>query len=333
MSPVGETELRTRRRVVEFFQDALGYEVLGDWKERHGNRNVEEGLLRQWLSSRRVENEVIERALFNFRKAAATGGSKPLYDANREVYGRLRYRVKVPPAPGAQTETVWLVDWANPEKNHFVIAEEVTVLGREHQGIAARPGKSLRAPVLESEVRYSGQVLLVRAHQGAVESDRVSGDGDIEVLDSASLSFEVDLEDAECAAHFIGPLGPHHPVEKQVEALCQDLEPLRLLHAGQPVSNFCDDGLRQQAHRAADASGGGRTPPDHPSWPTTACSCREGISQGGRPLPGPVRHDRPEHLIDESWLRVSARAASSISTKSAPHSVSVARLRSRARTM
>ena len=129
MSPVGETELRTQRRVVEFFHNALGYEVLGNWKERHGNRNVEESPLRRWLSGRQVETEVIERALFNFRKAAATGGSKPLYDANREVYGRLRYGVKVPPAPGAQTETVWLVDWANPEKNHFAIAEEVTVLG------------------------------------------------------------------------------------------------------------------------------------------------------------------------------------------------------------
>ena len=28
------------------------------------------------------------------------------------------------------TETVWLIDWENPEANHFAIAEEVTVLGQ-----------------------------------------------------------------------------------------------------------------------------------------------------------------------------------------------------------
>ncbi|MDP2957633.1 MAG: hypothetical protein Q8N53_14500 [Longimicrobiales bacterium] len=52
--------------------------------------------------------------LFELGKAAALGGSKTLYDANREVYGLLRYGVKVKPDVGAQTETVWLIDWANP---------------------------------------------------------------------------------------------------------------------------------------------------------------------------------------------------------------------------
>ena len=65
--------------------------------------------------------------LFELRKRAALGGSKTLYDANREVYRLLRYGVKVRPAAGEQTDTVWLIDWENPENNDFAIAEEVTV--------------------------------------------------------------------------------------------------------------------------------------------------------------------------------------------------------------
>jgi len=36
----------------------------------------------------------------------------------------------VNPGIGQQTETVWLVDWAHPEANHFALVEEVTVLGQ-----------------------------------------------------------------------------------------------------------------------------------------------------------------------------------------------------------
>ena len=75
------------------------------------------------------DDRIIARALDRLRKAAALGGSKTLYDANREVYGLLRYGVKVQPAPGEHAETVWLIDWNNPANNHFAIAEEVTVEG------------------------------------------------------------------------------------------------------------------------------------------------------------------------------------------------------------
>ena len=35
--------------------------------------------------------------------------------------------MKVKAEVGENTQTVWLIDWKNPEKNHFAIAEEVTV--------------------------------------------------------------------------------------------------------------------------------------------------------------------------------------------------------------
>ncbi len=129
MSTVGEREIRTQRRVIAFFRDALGYAYLGNWQDRAGNRNVERRLLTGWLTRQRHGDKIIAKVLFQLDKAAALGDSKTLYDVNREVYGLLRYGVKVQPAAGEQTITVWLIDWKNPANNDFAIAEEVTVAG------------------------------------------------------------------------------------------------------------------------------------------------------------------------------------------------------------
>ena len=129
MSKVGQREIQTQRRVIEFFQNALGYRYLGRWQDRPDNRNVEETLLTDWLKRQEHGDKIIDKALFELNKAAALGGSKTLYDANREVYSLLRYGVKVRPDVGEQNVTVWLIDWKNPGNNDFAIAEEVTVTG------------------------------------------------------------------------------------------------------------------------------------------------------------------------------------------------------------
>jgi type I restriction enzyme R subunit len=41
----------------------------------------------------------------------------------------LRYGVKEKEGTGEQNKNVWLIDWENPEANHFAIAEEVTIKG------------------------------------------------------------------------------------------------------------------------------------------------------------------------------------------------------------
>ena len=130
MSTVGEREVRTQQRVVAFFQDALGYSYLGHWQDRDGNSNIEGQFLIDWLKDQGHSDTIIPKALEKLRKAAALGGSKTLYDANQEVYGLLRYGVKVQPGVGEQTVTVRLIDWENPANNHFGIAEEVTVAGK-----------------------------------------------------------------------------------------------------------------------------------------------------------------------------------------------------------
>ncbi len=129
MNPVGQREIQTQKKVIDFVRDVLGFDYLGHWKDREGNSNIEKDLLSDWLRSQAHDDQVVSRVFFELDKASALGGSKTLYDANQEVYGLLRYGVKVKPAVGEQTSTVWLIDWNEPENNDFALAEEVTVFG------------------------------------------------------------------------------------------------------------------------------------------------------------------------------------------------------------
>ncbi len=133
MNGVGQREIRTQKSVVEFFTKALDYDYLGFWKDREGNAAIEESYLTDWLKRRGHNDKIIRKVLFELAKAAALGGSKNLYDANREVYGLLRYGVKVTPEIGEQNITVWLIDWEHPENNDFAIAEEVTIAGENRK--------------------------------------------------------------------------------------------------------------------------------------------------------------------------------------------------------
>ena len=116
MSAVGEVEKLAQQRVVDFFRDALGYTNLGDWTSRPDNSNVEKEILANWLSHQGHNDKIIDKVLDELEKAVALGGSKTLYDANKEVCGLLRYGVKVLPEIGEQHITVWLIDWSNPSR-------------------------------------------------------------------------------------------------------------------------------------------------------------------------------------------------------------------------
>ncbi len=137
MTTVGQIEKRTQARVVELFRDRLGYGYLGPWIDRD-NRNIEPKLLTAWLKGQGVGDTLINRALHELNKAATDTG-KHLYDRNKAVYDLLRYGVKVQPGAGENHVTVWLIDWKHPEKNHFAVAEEVTVKGADAKAGAKRP--------------------------------------------------------------------------------------------------------------------------------------------------------------------------------------------------
>ena len=138
-STVGQIEKRTQARVVTLFRETLGYDYLGDWSDREGNRNIEPQWLKTFLADQQgYDNVLITRALHLLDKAAGDT-SKHLYDRNKEVYSLLRYGVPVKPDVGEHTQTVWLLDWQNPERNHFAIAEEVTVLAPHAKAHTKRP--------------------------------------------------------------------------------------------------------------------------------------------------------------------------------------------------
>jgi type I restriction enzyme, R subunit len=137
MTTVGQIEKKTQARIVELFQSRLKYDYLGHWAERD-NRNIEPDYLRSWLLKQNIELGLINKALFELEKIAGDS-SKHLYDRNKEVYQLLRYGIKVQPGMGENHVTVFLIDWKNPENNHFAIAEEVTVQGADAKASTKRP--------------------------------------------------------------------------------------------------------------------------------------------------------------------------------------------------
>lgn len=123
---IAKPESATQARVLQLFQQDLGYDYLGDWSDRPGNNNIETDLLTAYLSEAGYTPAQISAALYQLNKEA-THPDRTLYSNNQAVYGLLRYGVPVKTEAGKPTETVHLINWKQPEKNHFAVAQEVTL--------------------------------------------------------------------------------------------------------------------------------------------------------------------------------------------------------------
>jgi Type I restriction enzyme R protein N terminus (HSDR_N)/SWI2/SNF2 ATPase len=132
MSGIGKPERATQIRVISLFHDELGYRYLGDWSDREGNSNIEEGPLTDYLSRSGYTPEQISSAIYKLRTDAGNH-SRTLYGNNQAVYSLLRYGAPVKIEAGKVTETVHLINWKEPEKNDFAIAEEVTLKGNHER--------------------------------------------------------------------------------------------------------------------------------------------------------------------------------------------------------
>ena len=132
MSLVGQPERATQDRVIALFQDELGYQYLGNWKDRGGNSNIEEDLLSAWLAKSGYSPAMINSAIYKLR-AEADDSSRSLYGNNLAVYNLLRYGVPVKIEAGEPTETVHLINWREWKENDFAIAEEVTLRGPQER--------------------------------------------------------------------------------------------------------------------------------------------------------------------------------------------------------
>ena len=94
MTDIGKPERATQERVIKLFVEELRYSYLGDWTDRDGNSNVEEGLLSPWLTKRGYTDAQVNAAIYKLR-TEADNHSRDLYGINKEVYKLLRYGVQV----------------------------------------------------------------------------------------------------------------------------------------------------------------------------------------------------------------------------------------------
>jgi type I restriction enzyme, R subunit len=132
MHGIGQPERATQDRVVALFRNELGYRYLGDWADRDGNSNIEEAVLTAWLTKNGTTPAQISASLYKLR-TEADNHNRTLYSNNQAVYNLLRYGVPVKIEAGKVTETVHLINWREPEKNDFALAEEVTLKGNRER--------------------------------------------------------------------------------------------------------------------------------------------------------------------------------------------------------
>ncbi|QXG41880.1 type I restriction endonuclease subunit R [Pseudomonas viridiflava] len=129
MTDIGKAERVTQNRVAKLFVDELGYKHLGDWADRVSNSNIEKDLFSVYMIGAGYSQAQINAVLHKLN-TEANKSDRSLYGTNQAVYKLLRYGVPVKTEVGKLTETVHLINWAEPLKNDFAIAEEVTLKGK-----------------------------------------------------------------------------------------------------------------------------------------------------------------------------------------------------------
>ncbi|MFM7372668.1 MAG: type I restriction endonuclease, partial [Sphaerospermopsis kisseleviana] len=72
--------------------------------------------------------DLINKALHELTKHT-NDKTQNLYNINKEIYTLLRYGINIKPEVGEKTQTLYLINWEEPLKNSFYIAEEVSIKG------------------------------------------------------------------------------------------------------------------------------------------------------------------------------------------------------------
>jgi len=125
-----KTERETQDQLIDVFKNKLKYQFLGNWHDTKRTLSFEENLLTDFLKNKQNYSDIFVKKIIDKFKRISTDLTNGLYFANSETYRLLRYGVNIQQV-GEPDQTAWLIDWKNPENNHFAIAEEVTIFDKE----------------------------------------------------------------------------------------------------------------------------------------------------------------------------------------------------------
>ena len=128
MNNIGASERKTQNRVIKFFVDKLHYTYLGDLHDSE-NSNIMQERLYAYLTGKGGYSDKLARRAIDELVRTAGNLQHGLYDANKEVYRLLKYGAKVVEEAGETPKTVFFLNFSDPAKNDFAVAEEVTVVG------------------------------------------------------------------------------------------------------------------------------------------------------------------------------------------------------------
>lgn len=128
MPHIDPIERVTQNRVIKFFVDKLHYTYLGDLHDSD-NHNVMVERLCAYLTGKGGYSLTLAKKAIDMLVSAAKNLQNDLYNANKEVYGLLKYGAKVAENVGDAQKTVYFINWNDVSENDFCIAEEVTVVG------------------------------------------------------------------------------------------------------------------------------------------------------------------------------------------------------------
>ena len=127
MAKSAHPERETQNRIIQFFQKELGYKYLGNLEDDI-NENIRWADWTAFLLNSGYSSEFIFSLMTEFKRTLSDYSQSP-YHTNKEVYRILKYGLKLPEHSGEAPKTVYFINWEEPEKNEFYIAEEVTVNG------------------------------------------------------------------------------------------------------------------------------------------------------------------------------------------------------------
>ncbi|MBK1811553.1 HsdR family type I site-specific deoxyribonuclease [Clostridium sp. YIM B02505] len=128
---ISSPEIITQDKVVTFFRKVLDYNYLGNLKNIE-NKNIKEDKLIAFLRLKGYNDALINGAVAELRRTA-TNMQHGVYDANKSVYSLLKYGAKVKVNADTAPQTVYFIDFDDPSKNDFAIAEEVTIIYKQEK--------------------------------------------------------------------------------------------------------------------------------------------------------------------------------------------------------